>query len=130
MICKKLHLRQAHQTSSYCISDSRGSHLSALNNLWRSFLSGPGRRKRKGVGRSHEKHGRKGPIWYTAHVSTALKNEIKKFAQESVRKVLTVEMMRLRASLLATVSKKEQRNIDTLYKKPSGKAVRSVRVRI
>ena len=60
----------------------------------------------------------------------ALKNEIKKFAQESVREVLTTEMMRLRASLLATVSKKEQRNIEKLYKKPSGKAVRSVRIRI
>ena len=87
---------------------------------------------RRGAGKSHAKlhDRRKDPIWYTAHMSTALKNEIKRFAQESVRKVLTTEMMRLRASLLSTVSQKEQRTIEKLYKKPSGKAVRSVRVRI
>ncbi|OGG57579.1 hypothetical protein A2853_01790 [Candidatus Kaiserbacteria bacterium RIFCSPHIGHO2_01_FULL_55_17] len=63
-------------------------------------------------------------------MTTALKQEIKRFARESVRKVLTTEMMRLRATLLSTVSKKEQQNIERLYKKPSGKAVRSVRVRV
>ena len=63
-------------------------------------------------------------------MTTALKSEIKKLARASVREVLASEMMRLRASLLATVSHKEQKNIEKLYKKPSGKGVRSVRVRI
>jgi hypothetical protein len=63
-------------------------------------------------------------------MTTALKNEIKKLAQESVREVLAIEMMRLRASLLSAVSKKEQRDIEKRYKNPSGRAVRSVRIRI
>ena len=63
-------------------------------------------------------------------MTTALKNEIKRLARESVREVLDIEMMRLRASLLPSVSKKEQQGINKLYKKPSGRAVRTIRVRI
>ncbi len=84
--------------------------------------------RREGLLISSLKLAAQAAIGYTISMTTALKHEIKRLARESVRKVLTTEMMRLRASLLATVSKKEQRNIDTLYKKPSGKAVRSVRV--
>ena len=60
-------------------------------------------------------------------MTTALKNDIKKLARESVREVLASEMMYIRASLLATVSKKEQSAIERLYKKPSGKAVRPIK---
>ena len=67
---------------------------------------------------------------YTAPMTTALKSEIKKLARESVREVLDIEMMRLRASLLPYVSEKEQKNIEKLYQKPSGRAVRTVRMRI
>jgi hypothetical protein len=63
-------------------------------------------------------------------MTTALKNEIRKLARESVREVIDSEMMRLRASLLPSVSKKEQQNIDKLYKNPSRQTVRTVRVHI
>jgi len=69
-------------------------------------------------------------IWYTGDMTTALKNEIRKLARESVREVIDTEMMRLRASLLLSVSQKEQKNIEKLYKKPSRQAVRTVRVRV
>ena len=61
---------------------------------------------------------------------TALRNEIKRLARESVREVLDIEMMRLRASLLPSVSEQEQKDIEKLYKKPSGRAVRTVRIRV
>jgi len=63
-------------------------------------------------------------------MTTALKDEIKRLAREGVREVIDTEMMRLRASLLLSVSQKEQKNIDKLYKKPSRQAVRTIRVRI
>ena len=61
---------------------------------------------------------------------TALKNQIKELARESVREALLEEMTHLRALHLPRISKKEQKNIEKLYKKPSQRAVRSVRVRI
>jgi len=63
-------------------------------------------------------------------MTTALKDEIKRLAREGVREVIDTEMMRLRASLLLSVSQKEQKNIEKLYKKPSRQAVRTIRVRI
>ena len=63
-------------------------------------------------------------------MTTALKDEIKRLAREGVREVIDTEMMRLRASLLLSVSQKEQKNIEKLYKKPSRQAVRTVRVRV
>jgi len=63
-------------------------------------------------------------------MSTALKNEIKKLARESVREALQEELALLRVLHLPLVSKKEQKNIERLYKAPSRFAVRSVRVRI
>src|SRR3989344_9431049 len=73
------------------------------------------------------RNGREGPILYSSKITTVLKNEIKKFARESVLEVLASEMMHLRASLLATVSRKEQSAIERLYKEPSGKAVRPIK---
>ena len=67
---------------------------------------------------------------YWQSMTTALKDEIKRLAREGVREVIDTEMMRLRASLLLSVSQKEQKNIDKLYKKPSRQAVRTIRVRI
>ena len=63
-------------------------------------------------------------------MSTALKNEIKKIVRESVREAIDAEITRLRASLVPYVSYEEQKNIEKLYKKPSGRAVRTVRTRI
>ncbi|MCR4275782.1 MAG: hypothetical protein NUV90_00120 [Candidatus Parcubacteria bacterium] len=62
-------------------------------------------------------------------MSTALKNEIKKLARESVREALQEELTLLRILHLPLVSKKEQQNINKLYKAPSRRAVRSVYVR-
>ena len=63
-------------------------------------------------------------------MSTALKNEIKELARQSVREALQEELALLRALHLPTTSAKEQRNIEKLYKKPSGRSVRTIRVRI
>ena len=63
-------------------------------------------------------------------VATELKTEIRKLARASVREALEHEMLKLRTSLVPYVSHKEQKNIEKLYKKPSGRAVRTVRMRV
>lgn len=63
-------------------------------------------------------------------MTTALKNEIKKLARESVREALQEELTLLRAVHTSFVSNKEQKNIEKLYKAPSRTAARSIRVRI
>jgi hypothetical protein len=64
-------------------------------------------------------------------MTTGLKNEIKKLARESVREALQEELTLLRALHVPLVSKKEQQNIEKLYKKaPSRQAARRVRVHI
>lgn len=63
-------------------------------------------------------------------MTTALKNEIKELARASVREALQEELTLLRAMHLPLVSKKEQQNIEKLYKKPSRHAIRAVRVRV
>lgn len=63
-------------------------------------------------------------------MSTALKNEIKKLARESVREALQEELTLLRILHLPLASKKEQQNIEKFYKAPSRSSARSVRVRM
>ena len=63
-------------------------------------------------------------------MTTTLKNEIQKIASESVREALQEELTLLRASHLPLVSKKEQKNIEKLYKQPSRHSIKEVRVRI
>ncbi|KKU68740.1 MAG: hypothetical protein UX89_C0002G0065 [Parcubacteria group bacterium GW2011_GWA2_47_16] len=60
-------------------------------------------------------------------MATMLKNEIRLLARNSVHEAVTAEMMRIRASLLPVISKKEQKNIEKLYKKPSKYFVRTLR---
>ena len=69
-------------------------------------------------------------LWYTYGMTTALKNEIKELARASVREALQEELTLLRALHLSLVSKKEQHTIEKLYKKPSRRAIRTVRVRL
>ncbi len=59
---------------------------------------------------------------------TMLENEIRILARNNVREAIEAEMSRVRALLLPLVSKKEQRNIERLYKKPSRRSVRTLRV--
>ncbi|MBI2612427.1 hypothetical protein HYW59_01255 [Candidatus Kaiserbacteria bacterium] len=61
--------------------------------------------------------------------TTTLKNEIRRLAHKSVHEALEAEMARIRGMLLPLVSKKEQREIEKLYKKPSHRAERSIRTR-
>ncbi len=58
------------------------------------------------------------------------KKELKVMVKESVREVLTEELMKLQAFLLPFVSQKEQRNIEKLYGKPSRKVAKSVEIKI
>lgn len=61
---------------------------------------------------------------------TIPKKELKTAVKESVREVLSQEFMKLRALLLPLVSKKEQKDIEKLYSKPSRKTAKSIEVRI
>lgn len=69
-------------------------------------------------------------LCYNAAMTTAVKKELKKLARESFREVLQEELMKQRGLSVLAVSEKEQRGINKLYKKPSGRAVRATHVRI
>ncbi len=56
-------------------------------------------------------------------MTTAIKNEIKKFARESVREALEEEMVRFNTLRLPSVSAKEQKQIEEMYKRPSRQSV-------
>ncbi|MCL4492391.1 MAG: hypothetical protein M1510_10930 [Nitrospirae bacterium] len=62
--------------------------------------------------------------------STIPKKELKAVVKESVREVLTQELMKFRALILPSVSKKEQKDIEKLYGKPSRKTAKSIEVKI
>lgn len=63
-------------------------------------------------------------------MTTMLKNEIRMLARNSVREAIEAEMSRVRASLFPLVSKKEQKDVEKLYKKPSRRFVRTLRVTV
>jgi ssRNA-specific RNase YbeY (16S rRNA maturation enzyme) len=63
-------------------------------------------------------------------MTTAVKKELKKLARETFREVLQEELMKQRGLNVLAVSDKEQKEINKLYKKPSGRVVRTTRVRI
>ncbi len=56
-------------------------------------------------------------------MTTALKNEIKRLARQSVREALAEEVFRLNTLRLPRVSAKEQKQIEKLYKKPSRRSI-------
>jgi hypothetical protein len=55
---------------------------------------------------------------------------LKTLIKESVKEVLDVELMKLRAFLIPYVSLKEQKEIETLYEKPSRKIAETFNVKI
>jgi hypothetical protein len=61
---------------------------------------------------------------------TILKKELKTAVKESVREVLSQELMKFRALLLPQVSKKEQKDIEKIYGKPSRKTAKSIELEI
>jgi len=61
---------------------------------------------------------------------TIPKKELKILMRESVREVLSQELMKLRALLVQSISLKEQKNIEKLYKEPSCKIAKSVEIEI
>lgn len=61
---------------------------------------------------------------------TIPKKELKTAVRESVREALSQEFMKLRALLLPSVSKKEQKDIEKLYGKPSRKTAKSIEIKI
>lgn len=64
-------------------------------------------------------------------MTVALKKEIEKIARQSVRKALQKEFNLVSMFDIPTVSSKEQREIERLYKKgPSRRGVRTLRTRI
>jgi len=64
------------------------------------------------------------------NMTTAMKNEIKSFVQESVREVLVSEFAHLRSAMLKSVRASEMNDIAKRYKKPSRLSARVLRVRI
>lgn len=58
------------------------------------------------------------------------KKELKVLMRESVREVLSQELMKLRALFLPFVSQKEQKNIEKLYKEPTRRAAKSMEIEI
>ncbi|MBI4119857.1 MAG: hypothetical protein HY454_00110 [Parcubacteria group bacterium] len=58
--------------------------------------------------------------------TTILKKELKGMIKESVREVMGEEQMKWRALLLPAVSKKEQRDIERLYGRPSHRVAKTI----
>ncbi len=62
-------------------------------------------------------------------VITIPKKELKVMVKESVREVLSQELMKLRALALSNVSLKEQKDIEKRYGKPVRKAAKSIEIK-
>lgn len=61
---------------------------------------------------------------------TIPKKEFKTLVKESVREVLTQELMTFRALLLPFVSQKEQKDIERRYGKPSRNIAKTVEIKL
>lgn len=61
---------------------------------------------------------------------TIPKQELKIVVKQSVREVLTQELMKFRALLLSSVSQKEQKDIEKRYGKPSRETAKSIEIKI
>ncbi len=57
---------------------------------------------------------------------TILEKELKTVLKESIREVLSQELMKFRALLLPAVSQREQKDIEKLYGRPSRKIAKSI----
>lgn len=58
------------------------------------------------------------------------KKELKAAVKESVREVLSEELMSLRALLLPFVSQSEQRDIERRYRRPTRKPTKSLNIEL
>ena len=61
---------------------------------------------------------------------TIPKKELKVIVKESIREVFEQEPMKFRAAFIPVVSKKEQKDIEKLYGKPSRKTAKSITIKI
>jgi hypothetical protein len=61
---------------------------------------------------------------------TITSNKLKNLIKESLKEVLEVELMKLRADLMPYVSEREQKEIEKLYRKPSRKVAKSTKIKI
>jgi hypothetical protein len=61
---------------------------------------------------------------------TIPKKELKTIVKESVREIFEQESMKLRSLLLPLVSRKEQKDIEKRYGRPSRKTAKSIEVKI
>lgn len=61
---------------------------------------------------------------------TIPKKELKTVIKESVREVLAQELMKLRALAMPSVSIKEQKNIEKLYRRPHRKSAKTIEVEL
>jgi len=56
--------------------------------------------------------------------------KLKNLFRETLKEVLTLEFMKLRADLLPFVSKREQKEIEKLYGKPARKVSKTLKFKI
>jgi len=61
---------------------------------------------------------------------TVSESKLKKLFRETLKEVLTLEFMKLRADLLPFVSDKEQKEIKKMYGKPRRKIAKSVKFKM
>lgn len=59
---------------------------------------------------------------------TIPKKELKIVVKESIREVFNQELMKFRALLLPSISKKEQKDIEKRYGKPSRKIAKTIEI--
>ncbi len=63
-------------------------------------------------------------------MTQALENKIKTLVQKTVKETLRAELAHLRADVLPFVVKEEMVDVNRRYKKPTHRAVRTMRVKI
>jgi hypothetical protein len=67
---------------------------------------------------------------YNMATITIPKKELKAVVKESIREVLIQESMKLRALLSLSVSQKEQKDIERLYRTPLHSSAKSIEIEI
>ena len=61
---------------------------------------------------------------------TITSEKLRNLIKETLKEVITLEFMKLRADLMPFVSPQEQKEIEKLYGKPTRKFVKSLKVKI
>ena len=68
----------------------------------------------------------KGAQW----IKSVTPKKLKALIKENIRELLMQELMKFRALLLPSVSAREQKEIEKLYRKPLCKAVKTIKIKI